>query len=183
MAANNSFHILGNVGKDPNMQYLPNEKGTAMVSFSVAVTEGFGDKKKTHWFNCTMFGKRAEAFNEYVHAGRAVSLEGTLSTYERTLENGSKVTAFNLKVSDWAFAGSEANGNGGGRSRQNSSRGGGWNQQGSGNRNNGGGNQRGNWNRNGGNQQGGGYPRGGQAPVAQEAPMDYEEADAWEPPF
>ena len=178
MAANNSFHVLGNVGKDPEMQYLPNEKGTALVTFSVAVQEGFGNQKKTHWFNCSMFGKRAEAFNEYVKGGRAVALEGTLNTYERTLEDGRKVSAFGLKVTDWAFAGSE--GNGGGGQRQGQSRG---NQQGGGYRGNNGGGQRGNWNRgDSNNQQGGGY-RGRQAQPEQPAQSDYQDDGGWNPPF
>lgn len=180
---------MGNVGQAPEMQYLPNEKGTAMVRFSLAVPEGYGDNQVTHWFNCTIFGKRAEAFNEYVQAGRAVIVEGTLGTYDKNAkEGGNAIKMIGLKVSDWSSAGAAPSGSGnGGGQRQ-------YHSNGGGNRNNNGGNRGGgNYNNNRSGNQGnrrtgwnGNNNQRQQQPASQQAPTDdgaFAENSEWNPPF
>jgi single-strand DNA-binding protein len=68
--------LVGNVGRDPEMRYTPS--GTAVVSFSVAVSEGFGDKKSTIWFRVSAWDKLAEACNQYLKKGSRVLVEGRL---------------------------------------------------------------------------------------------------------
>lgn len=69
--------LVGNLGKDPDMRFTPG--GEPVTSFSVAVTDGFGDKKKTIWFRVSAWGKQAEACNEYLRKGSKVLVEGRLT--------------------------------------------------------------------------------------------------------
>lgn len=79
--------IIGNVGKQPEMRYMPN--GTAITSFSVAVNEQFtnsgGEKiKRTIWYRVSAFGKLAEVCNQYVEKGMKVFVSGTLTADPQT---------------------------------------------------------------------------------------------------
>ena len=73
--------LQGNISKDSELRYTPN--GKAVVRFSVAVNEGYGDKKKTQFFNITSFG--AEKLCEYLIKGTKVLIKGKLnnSSYEK----------------------------------------------------------------------------------------------------
>src|SRR5579875_1603981 len=75
--------IIGNLGKDPEMRYLPN--GNPVTSFSVAVSRKYntrdGDQREeTEWFNVECFDKLAETANQYLQKGRQVYVEGRLRT-------------------------------------------------------------------------------------------------------
>jgi single-strand DNA-binding protein len=71
----NNFIFSGNLGKDAEQKFLSN--GTAVLSFSVAVKSGFGDKEKTTWVSCGLFGKRAEgALAQYLVKGAQVLISG-----------------------------------------------------------------------------------------------------------
>ena len=73
------FHTLilaGNVGGEPAMRFTP--AGKAVTSFSVAVMDGFGDKKHTIWFRVSAWDKLAETCNQYLHKGSKVLIEGRL---------------------------------------------------------------------------------------------------------
>jgi len=72
--------IVGNVGRDPEMRYTPS--GSAVTSFSVAVSDGFGEKKKTIWFRVSAWEKLAETCNNYLKKGSRVLIEGRLSANE-----------------------------------------------------------------------------------------------------
>ncbi|MBI5945373.1 MAG: single-stranded DNA-binding protein [Chloroflexi bacterium] len=74
--------ITGNLGRDPEMRYLPS--GQAVTSFSVAVNESYtnanGEKvKKTIWFRVTAWGKQAEICNQYLKKGSQVLVDGRMS--------------------------------------------------------------------------------------------------------
>jgi len=79
--------IAGNLGRDPEMRYIPS--GQAVTSFSVAVNESYtnanGEKiKKTIWFRVTAWGKQAEICNQYLKKGQMVLVEGRLSAEPNT---------------------------------------------------------------------------------------------------
>ena len=79
----NKVIIVGNLGKDPEMRYMPN--GTAVASFSVATSESWKDQQgqqqeKTEWHNIIMFKRLAEIAGEYLKKGSKVYLEGKLTT-------------------------------------------------------------------------------------------------------
>jgi len=75
------FHktiIVGRAGKDAEMRFTQSGKG--VTSFSVAVQDGFGDKKKTVWYRVTAWEKLAETCNTYVKKGMLVLCEGNLQS-------------------------------------------------------------------------------------------------------
>lgn len=107
------IEIIGNVGKDTEMRYLPN--GTAVTNFPVAVNEQFtnsgGEKiKRTIWYRVSTFGKLAEVCNQYVNKGKRVFVAGTLTADPQT--GGPKVwtkadgtfgASFELRASEVKF--------------------------------------------------------------------------------
>ena len=54
----NKLIISGRLTRDAEVRFIPS--GTPVMSFSVANNTGFGDNQKTHYFECSLFGKRAE---------------------------------------------------------------------------------------------------------------------------
>ena len=72
----NRIVITGRLGKDPEMQYLPS--GKALTKITVANDVGFGDHKKTTWFNVECWGQNAEFVNDYGKKGRLVAVEGEM---------------------------------------------------------------------------------------------------------
>lgn len=72
--------ISGGIGKDAVTRATP--AGDKVTGFSVAVSEGFGDKKRTLWFDCSMWGDRGEKIAQYLTKGSKVSVAGDLSTRE-----------------------------------------------------------------------------------------------------
>lgn len=79
--------IIGNLGKDPEMRYIPS--GQAVCSFSVASTRkyttGNGEQvKETVWFRVQTWGKLAEVCNQYLKKGGLVYVEGRLIPDKQT---------------------------------------------------------------------------------------------------
>ena len=84
MSGINKCIIVGNLGKDPEVRFLPN--GGAVANITVATSESWKDKQtgeqkeKTEWHRVVMFGKLAEISGEYLKKGSKVYLEGQLQT-------------------------------------------------------------------------------------------------------
>lgn len=72
--------IFGGIGKDA--QTRTTQGGDKVTSFSVAVDEGFGDKKRTIWFDCSLWGQRGEKLAQYLTKGSRVCVTGDMSTRE-----------------------------------------------------------------------------------------------------
>ncbi|WP_417003704.1 single-stranded DNA-binding protein [Adlercreutzia sp.] len=92
----NTCTISGNLGKAAELRYTGT--GLAVVTFSVAVNERKRQQDgsyqdEANWFDCTMFGKRAEALQPYLGKGTKLALVGHLhkSTYERDGQQRSRV--------------------------------------------------------------------------------------------
>ncbi len=83
-----SFHTLilvGRLGQAPEMRYTPN--GTAVANFNVATDRVYknanGEQVKvTTWFRVSVWGKMAEACNQYLEKGSMVLVEGVLNPGE-----------------------------------------------------------------------------------------------------
>lgn len=88
----NKFIGIGNLGKEPEMRFMPN--GNAVTNFSIAISEKYKDKTSgeqkevTEWVNIVMFGKLAEIAGEYLGKGSKVYVEGKLKTEKYTDKNG-----------------------------------------------------------------------------------------------
>lgn len=79
----NKVIIVGNVGGDPEVKYMPN--GNAVVNITVATSETWKDnsgekQEKTEWHRVVFFNKLAEIVGEYVKKGSKIYLEGRLQT-------------------------------------------------------------------------------------------------------
>lgn len=79
----NKAIIVGNLGNDPEIRYMPN--GEAVTNFSVATSETWKDKQgqqqsNTEWHNIVMYRRLAEIAGEYLKKGSKVYLEGKLKT-------------------------------------------------------------------------------------------------------
>jgi single-strand DNA-binding protein len=75
-----SLTIAGNIGKSAELRTTNN--GEKVAGFSVAVDDGFGDKKRTLWFDVSIWGKRAETLAPMLVKGGKVCVSGDLSTRE-----------------------------------------------------------------------------------------------------
>lgn len=71
--------IFGGIGKDAQTRQAGDQRVT---SFSVAVDEGFGDKKRTIWFDCSLWGNRGDKLAQYLTKGSRAAVTGELSTRE-----------------------------------------------------------------------------------------------------
>ena len=81
MASYHKTIVCGNLGRDPEMRYLPN--GDAVANFSVAVTEKFKSKdgeakETTTWYRINAFGKLAEICGQYLKKGASVLIDGKM---------------------------------------------------------------------------------------------------------
>lgn len=114
MASVNKVILIGNLGKDPEMRYMPS--GDALASFSIATTETWKDKsgekqEKTEWHRISMFGRLAEIAGEYLKKGSQVYIEGRLQT--RKWQNKEGVDQYTTEVvaNEMKMLGSRGGGN------------------------------------------------------------------------
>lgn len=82
-----SVTIVGNLGKDPEMKYLPS--GKPVTSMSVAASRSYkgsdGQKvNETTWFRVSVFGTQSEACAQYLKKGSKVLVEGRLTPDAKT---------------------------------------------------------------------------------------------------
>lgn len=88
----NKVILIGNLGRDPEIRYLPS--GQTVANFSVATTERFKGrdgqmKDQTEWHNVVVYGKQAETCGQYLKKGRQVYIEGRLATRQWEAKDGS----------------------------------------------------------------------------------------------
>lgn len=75
------FIVVGNLGRDPEMRYMPD--GTAVTNFSVATTRKWTGadgqpKEETAWVRVEVWRKQAESANQYLSKGSKVLVEGRI---------------------------------------------------------------------------------------------------------
>lgn len=82
----NKMTVIGTLGRDPEMRYMPN--GNAVVNLSIATDESYNDKQsgqkveQTEWHRITAYGKLAEIIGQYLKKGSKAYIEGKLRTRE-----------------------------------------------------------------------------------------------------
>ena len=72
--------VAGGITKDAEVRST--QGGDKVTGFSVAVSDGFGDAKRTLYFDCTLWGNRGEKLAPYLTKGSKVCVSGELSTRE-----------------------------------------------------------------------------------------------------
>ncbi|MEA7025506.1 single-stranded DNA-binding protein, partial [Salmonella enterica subsp. enterica serovar Anatum] len=80
----NKVILIGNLGADPELRYMPNN--VAVANFTLATSESWKDKQsgedkeKTEWHRIVIYNKLAEIAGEYLRKGMQVYIEGKLQT-------------------------------------------------------------------------------------------------------
>lgn len=97
----NTITVAGTLGRDAEVRYLAN--GDAICGFSVADSQG--KDKPTIWWNCSLFGKRAEALVQYLVKGQSVTVAGQVTEREYTDKNGNQRKSMDIRVSEIALQG------------------------------------------------------------------------------
>jgi single-strand DNA-binding protein len=97
----NNITITGSLGRDIELRSMPN--GDRVGSFSVADSQG--RDKPTIWWNCQLFGKRAESLAQYLIKGQQVTVAGSIAEREWTDKDGNKRKQMDIRVSDLALQG------------------------------------------------------------------------------
>lgn len=84
MASINKVILVGNLGQDPEVKYMPS--GGAVTNLSIATTDSWKDKstgekrENTEWHRVVFFNRLAEIAGEYLRKGSQVYIEGNLRT-------------------------------------------------------------------------------------------------------
>lgn len=89
----NKVILIGNIGNDPEVKFLPS--GGAVTTMSLATSESWKDKQtgqmqeRTEWHRVVFFNKLAEIAGEYLRKGSKVYVEGSLRTRKWQGQDGS----------------------------------------------------------------------------------------------
>lgn len=101
MASYHKTIVCGNLGRDPEMRYLPN--GDAVANFSVAVTEKYKSKDgeakvSTTWYRINAFGKLAEICGQYLKKGASVLIDGRMQMRKYQDKDGIERESWELRA-------------------------------------------------------------------------------------
>lgn len=78
--------IIGHLGQSPKL--IESQSGKPFLTMSVGASSGYGDYKKTEWFNVKVFGKRGETLSNILTKGTHVFVRGELSFRSYTSKTG-----------------------------------------------------------------------------------------------
>lgn len=116
----NKVIVVGNLGNDPEVRYMPN--GNAVANLSIATSESWKDQQgqqqeRTEWHRVTMYRRLAEIAGEYLKKGSQVYIEGKLQTRKWQDQQGNdryttEIIADNMQM----LGGGGGGGQGGGQS-------------------------------------------------------------------
>lgn len=100
MASVNKVILIGNLGRDPEVRYMPS--GDAVANLQVACPEKWKDKsgemqEHTEWLRVSFFGRLAEVCGEYLRKGSSVYVEGSIRTRKYTDKDGVEKYATEIK--------------------------------------------------------------------------------------
>ena len=86
----NNVSLIGRLTRDPEVRYTAGTQ-MAVAKFTVAIDDGFGEKKRTNFIPVTVFGKTAESCEKYLAKGRLVGVQGKIQTGSYTNKDGATV--------------------------------------------------------------------------------------------
>ena len=99
----NTWIFTGNLGRDAEQRFTQGDH--SVVSFSVAVKAGYGDKATTVWPKCTMWGKQGESVLPYLTKGQQVCISGEVSLNEYTKKDGGAGFSVEVRVDKLTLVG------------------------------------------------------------------------------
>lgn len=129
MASVNKVILVGNLGADPEMRYLPS--GEAVANLRLATTDTWKDKdgnkqEQTEWHRVSFFGRQAEVCGQYLKKGSQIYVEGSIRTRKYQDKDGQERYATDIRGDRMQMLGSRQgmgeappreNGGGGGSAR------------------------------------------------------------------
>ena len=110
----NKVILVGNLGKDPEVRYMPN--GNAVANITLATSESWKDKtsgeqqEKTEWHRIVMFRRLGEIAGEYLKKGSQVYIEGKLQTRKWQDNSGNDRYTTEIVASDMQMLGGRSGG-------------------------------------------------------------------------
>lgn len=110
----NKVILIGNVGGDPEVRYMPN--GNAVTTLSVATSESWKDKQtgdkqeRTEWHRVVLFNKLGEIAGEYAKKGAKLFIEGSLRTRKWQDQQGQDRYTTEIVANDMQLLDSRGNG-------------------------------------------------------------------------
>ena len=104
MANYNKVLLMGNLTRDPQLSYTPNQ--TAVVDFGLATNRKWtgqdgSQREETCFVDCRAFGRQAENINKYLSRGRPVFVEGRLTFDSWTAQDGTKRSRLRVTVENF----------------------------------------------------------------------------------
>lgn len=84
--------------------------GDSVCQFRLASDVGYGERKSTNWFNCQIWGRRAEGIVEHIRKGTPVTVFGTLTMREWTNKDGLKQLSPEIRIDEIELHGSRDSG-------------------------------------------------------------------------
>ena len=113
MASVNKVILVGNLGRDPEMRYLPS--GEAVANLAIATTNKFKNKQgemveQTEWHRVSFFGRTAEVCGQYLKKGSQVYVEGSIRTRKYTDKEGIEKYATEIRGDRMQMLGSKGGG-------------------------------------------------------------------------
>lgn len=123
----NKVILVGNLGNDPEVRYMPN--GNAVANLSIATSESWKDQQgqqqeRTEWHRVTMYRRLAEIAGEYLKKGSQVYLEGKLQTRKWQDQQGNDRYTTEVIADNMQMLGGRGEGGGQGGGYQNNQAGG-----------------------------------------------------------
>lgn len=118
MASVNKVILVGNLGADPEVRYMPS--GDAVANIRLATTDRYKDKQSgefkelTEWHRVSFFGRLAEIVNEYLKKGSAVYIEGRIRTRKYQAQDGTERYSTEIVADQMQMLGGRSGGEGGG---------------------------------------------------------------------
>jgi len=127
MANFNKVILMGNLTRDPQLSYLPNQ--TPVCEIGLAVNRKWKgqdgqQKEETCFVDCQSFGRQAEVLNQYMSKGRPLLIDGRLRYSQWEDKDGNKRSKLRVVIENFQFLG-QGGGQGGGQNRPSSDGGGG----------------------------------------------------------
>ena len=113
----NKVILVGNLGKDPEVRYMPN--GNAVANITVATSESWKDKQtgepqeRTEWHRVVLFRRLGEIAGEYLKKGSQVYIEGKLQTRKWQDNQGNDRYTTEIVADNMQMLGGRSGGGGG----------------------------------------------------------------------
>ena len=113
----NKVSLMGNLTRDPELRYTPNN--TAVANIGLAINRTWFNKQtnekqeETTFVDCEAWGRQAETLNQYLRKGRPVYLEGRLKLDQWQDKDGGNRSKLKVVIENFQFIDSRGGGDGG----------------------------------------------------------------------